>query len=320
MNAKPIGGFFELELPNSGTSYHPDALALSTGRACIRLILQQLNVSKCYLPFYTCDAVCHPFLLEGVPVEFYRIDHRMDPMDLPVLQENEYFLYINFFGLKSSTIERLIEKYGSRLLIDNTHLFFHKGYSNNWTFTSARKHFGVPDGAYLFTPTKLLQKLDRFQHVSANHNILRLLGLQQESYAEYVKFENTLNSEIFAISTLSEKLLSLIDYEQVQKRRRSNFDFLHEELGAINQFSIGTPTAEVVPFAYPLLPGKPLDKTLFYKENVFVPSLWLDPLQRDGAGFEFEKLLGKNLLPLPIDHRYEIRDMERMVALIRRLL
>src|SRR5215218_6237743 len=128
MGNKPIGGFFELELPASGKPYHSKALALSTGRACIRLMLQNLFISKCYVPYYACETLYDPFRAENISFEFYEINELLEPRELPVLKENEYILYINYFGIKFSAIDHLIEKYGNKLLIDNTHFFFHKGY------------------------------------------------------------------------------------------------------------------------------------------------------------------------------------------------
>src|SRR5215207_9768310 len=111
---KPIGGFFELELPAFVSTYHPDAIALSTGRACLRLMIQHLAISKCYVPYYTCEAVYHPFQYENIPFEYYEINGSMDPKSYPSLGEGEYFLYINYFGVKSATVEELIKRYGDK--------------------------------------------------------------------------------------------------------------------------------------------------------------------------------------------------------------
>ena len=40
---KPIGGFFELKLPESKGSYHPIAINLCTGQACLNLSFRMLN-------------------------------------------------------------------------------------------------------------------------------------------------------------------------------------------------------------------------------------------------------------------------------------
>lgn len=123
---KPIGGFYELLLPEESFSYHDGATALSTGRACLRVLLQQLDVKKCYLPNYTCDAVYDSFDREEVPYELYAITESMEPAALPSLEEDEYFYYINYFGTCNHIVTRLYEAYGDKLIIDNTHDFFKK--------------------------------------------------------------------------------------------------------------------------------------------------------------------------------------------------
>ncbi|MBC5991605.1 hypothetical protein [Pontibacter cellulosilyticus] len=316
---KPIGGFFELELPGSTTTYHPTALALSTGRACLRLMLKNIDISKCYVPFFTCNALYDPFHLESVSLEFYGLDKSLDPNVTPSLRAGEYFLYINYFGIKSNTVNKLLEIYGDKLIVDNTHLFFHKGYKHNWSFTSARKYFGVPDGAYLYSPSPIYPKLNRFKDISLNHNLLRLLGSQEKSYEEYDKYEKSLNSEVNSISIVSERLLSLVNYEQVKSRRLDNFNYIQSELGHLNELKIDI-DAETVPFTYPFLPNRILDKNKLYINGLFIPSLWSDPSNRDCSGYSFDKELGLRLLPLPIDHRYNLNDMKFLVNKVKELL
>ena len=316
---KPIGGFFELELPGTYYSYHPDSIALSTGRACLRLMLKNLKISKCYVPFYTCNAVLDPFIQELIPVEEYRIDNQFNPVNLPVLKKDEYIIYINYFGIKSKTADWLIAHYQDKVIIDNTHSFFHKGYSNNWSLTSARKHFGVPDGAYLHNPIPIPYKFERFANISLQHHVLRLLGNQELSYKEYLKYEKTLNAEINLISIISEKLLSGIDYDYVKIKRTENFWFLHEHLKEYNEVLINSEMTDI-PFAYPFLPDKAVNKNGFYERGFYIPSLWTDPLSRVKDGFEQEVQIVQRLLPLPIDHRYSTRDMEQIIRYIKEII
>lgn len=306
---KPIGGFFELELPVGNEMYHSKAIALSTGRACLRLMLQNMDIRKCYVPFYTCDALYDPFLLEKIEIETYGLTNQLEPEFLPELNENEFFLYINYFGIKSKTVEELLNRYGKNLIVDNTHLFFHQGYHNNWSFTSARKYYGVPDGAFLYAPIKIdTSKIERFKGASIKHNVLRMLGLQNEAHHEYTEYEKSLTAEVHLMSIVSEKLLSLVDYDKVKEARLDNFKFLHELLGPLNQLHIDKEMTDV-PFAYPFLPKNLIDKKIFYKHNLFIPSLWLDPYKRQGKGYDFDKDLSVKLMPVPIDHRYNRQDM-----------
>ncbi len=307
--AKSIGGFFELELPKGGSPYHANAIALSTGRACLRLMLHNMSIRKCYVPYYTCDAVFHPFEAESVEMEEYGINTQFDPIYLPKLKDGEYFLYINYFGTKSQTVERLLSLYGDRLIIDNTHLFFHQGYEHNWSFTSARKYFGVPDGAYLYSPVDIQKLPPRFNEISISHNFHRLIGQQSLAHQEYTAYEKSLNCDINSISTLSEQLLSVVDFEFVRQRRLENYYYLHKAFKDINVFH-APDYLDDGPFAYPLITQHTVEKSKFYEQGLFIPSLWADPLRRPKDGFETDLMIARNLLPLPIDHRYDLNDMQ----------
>ena len=48
-----------------------------------------------------------------------------------------------------------------------------------------------------------------------------------------------------------------------------------------------------------------------------MPDLWLDTENRVNKNkFDFECALSRELLPLPIDHRYSIDDMKKLIDII----
>lgn len=309
---KPIGGFFELEVPQLGRSPHPRALALSTGRACLMVMLDVLKPEVVHLPFHTCDATLEPFHRVGVPYRFYSLKEDLSPSTLPRLSQGEYFLWTNYYGVCDIVTERLKSKYGKQLLIDDTHAFFRDGHEGYWSFTSARKYFGVPDGAYLYAPVALDIDAPRFTGYSITHLVLRSLGQQEEAYRAYVAYEKSLGSEIARISDLSEILLRGVDYVSVKSIRRQNFEYLHGALGSKNTLLFDY-SATTVPFCYPFLPTMEVDRQKMYAKGLFVPELWPDVYTRKIAGFEFERQISKHLLPLPVDHRYTPADLRRLV-------
>lgn len=314
---RPIGGFLEFDLPQIGASYHPEAIALATGRSCINFIVQQEQIKRCYVPFYSCDSVVAPFEINGVEVIFYEIDEQLEPLALPDLPEDTYFLYINFFGIKTAVVDRLIERYSSRLIIDNVHLFFEKGYANNWSFTSARKYFGVPDGAYLYPPHNRSISIDlpRYSPPSIDHLINRLIGDRELAYQQNLAYEEALSPNLEKMSHFSEKMLQAIDYQKVVEIRQENFSWLHEQLAAYNQLIINVPPNTTC-FRYPFLPVNLIPKGPFYAQQLFIPSFWSDVHHREIEGFTWEKQLSKQLFPLPIDHRYRKDDLKRLVDFI----
>lgn len=320
---KNIGGFFELEIARGNSVYHGDALKLTTGRACLNYVLQKIKPSKVYVPFYCCDALFEPMVLNNIDYEFYEINSQLEIKKLPKVEKNEIIICCDFFGVKTNYIKSLIPIYEKQLVIDNSHSFFLKQYSpNNISFTTARKYFGVPDGAFLYMHDNEfcdVSNIKRNENVSIKHNLNRLLGHQEKAFSEFVAYEKTLGSEIEKISILSEKILSTMNYSEVRKARNENFSFLFNELNELNNLIIDKNEADC--FCYPLLLDKPIEKEKLYKEKLFIPNLWLDTLSRlQKKDYNFECKLSVELLPLPIDHRYSIKDMQRMCNIIKKLI
>ncbi|SDH86779.1 MULTISPECIES: hypothetical protein [Winogradskyella] len=316
---KRIGGFFELEIAKGDSLYHDDAIKLSTGRACLNYVLQALKPSKVYVPYYCCDALYEPMTLLDIEFEFYEIDNQLEIKSLPELDTDEIIVYCDFFGVKSEYTTSLISKYSSRLIIDNSHSFYKKQLNaNSISFTTARKYFGVPDGAFLYIPKKykINQLINRNIKVSINHNTHSLLGFQDLAYSEFSEYEKSLNSEIKGISILSEKILQTLNYKEIRAIRNRNFNFFREEFNSFNNIMIADD--EIDCFCYPLLLDRPIKKEELYNEKIYLPNYWLDTTARlDSLNFEFETKISTQLLPLPIDHRYTIEDLKRVSQAIK---
>uniref|UniRef100_UPI0026ED5FEE hypothetical protein n=1 Tax=Nonlabens dokdonensis TaxID=328515 RepID=UPI0026ED5FEE len=228
---KAIGGFFELEIADGDSLYHDGATKLATGRACLNLILQIKKYNKIFIPYYCCNALFEPMVLLGINYEFYSINENFEINENIYLGPNDVIIYCNFFGLKSNYVNKLIAKYEGQIIVDDTHSFFTKGYHDAISFTTARKYFGVPDGAFLYYPEKLPQlSFEANNKISVSHNVNRLIGHNDLAYEQYTAYEDSLDSSINKISLLSEKILKTVNYLSVQKSRNENFDFYHEKL------------------------------------------------------------------------------------------
>ena len=311
---KPIGGFFELEVPEKNISIHPKAYALSTGRACLMVILQHIFPEKVYIPYYTCDATIEPFIKLNIPIEFYSLDKNMYPIMTKNLKYNEYILWTNYFGVLAENTLKIKREFGTKVILDDTHNFFQSGHKGYWSFTSARKYFGVPDGAFLFAPSKIKIDASKFTGVSIRHNLLRAVGRQNEAFLAYREYERSLKCDIWMMSSISELLLNGVDKQMVMESRRKNFKYLHSKLKNFNQFSLQKLIN--TPFCYPFLPHSNIPREYLHKLGYYIPSYWPDIPTRGHSGFEFEKTLSSKLLPLPIDHRYNPSDLKGLVSCI----
>jgi hypothetical protein len=314
---KPVGGYFELELSKGRYSYHEVPYTFKSGRSALHYILRVCKPSLVYVPFYTCNALLQSFEAAGIPFRLYAIDEILEPVTLPVLASHEYFLYINYFGLKDDTVNKLSVKYTDRLIVDCTQAFFTKGNGRSWYFNSCRKFFGVPDGAYLYPPDHIQVEVieQRNEAFTVEHLVKRFNGQVQEGYSAFKENEILCGPEIKGMSAISQHLLSHINYNEVIASRRANFDCLHRIFTNQNQFAI-IANEESVPMVYPLMTRYQIDRNVLYNNDVFIPTFWTEVKAGTDTGFEVERGLAEKLLPLPVDHRYNDVDMQRMAAVI----
>jgi hypothetical protein len=282
-----------------------------------------MRPSGAWIPFYICDAALIPFRAAGVPVEFYAIDEAFDPILPPGVPEpGECLLYVNFFGLKTSTAASLVSAHPGQVIVDDTQAFFVRGYDHGWSFNSARKFFGVADGAYVYGPGVTAGEWPRVPQVHYDHLVNRLLGAQDLAYEQYLQSEACVPADLWRMSILSERLLSNIDYELVREQRRGNFAFLREAIGHRDGLTPAmVPDASEVPYCFPFLAPEPVPWRAFWSRKAFLPRLWPEiPGRAGSAQFAWERGLSERLLPLPIDHRYGRDDLERLIEIVGEVL
>ena len=308
---KAIGGYFELELPHF-SEYHSEALALNSGRFCLEYLLRVKQYSKVYIPYYTCDTVLEPIIKLGIPYEFYHIteSYRIDG-DIS-LAEDEALIYTNYWGLQNDYCEQLAGEYGKNLILDYTQAFYSKPISGIDTFYSCRKFFGVPDGGYLYTDTEVSFDMAQDESYTRMDSLVKRIDISPESgYDDFQRVSDEFCSlDIRKMSKFTKRMMRGIDYDQIAQRRRSNYNYLRDALGG-EQLS-----PDEVPMVFPFVSeyGQTLRKELI-TNRIFVAKYW--PNVEDWAGSQaFETWLSNHIIPLPIDQRYEIRDIQYMLRTI----
>jgi len=316
VSSSGIGGFIGLE-PTSRTDgpWHGDAVALYTGRAAFRRILETVRPTLVHLPSYVCQVLLEPLRDLQVPWRNYVVDETLSAAAAPDPGPRELLLVVNYFGLQDQPGRSLAAAHGARLVIDNSQAFYRRGSGRAWAFNSARKFFGVPDGAYLYAPQPVERPGARATHVGMRHLELSAAGELDRARREFLEHERNLDDSLLAMSECSERMLARIDYRRAAVRRRANYAFLHESLGQLNGLRLPA-VVEGVPLCYPLLPQAMLDRTALHRRGIFVPTYWPELL--DGPGPEAE--LANRLLPLPIDQRYDLSQMAVVAGAVRELL
>lgn len=312
---KSIGGYFSLEL-SRGESFHPDAIALNTGRNCLEYVLRCRSFRKVYIPYYTCEVVLEPFNKLNIGYEFYHINKQLDISEDISLEKDEAILYTNYFGLKQRYVEQLARRYGKQLIVDNTQAFFAKPVEGIDSFYTCRKFFGVPDGAYLYTDAKADFKIE--QDVSCDRMSFLLKRLDLGAEAGYADFreqsERLVGQPIKRMSNLTAEMMRGIDYQAVASRRRENFKNLNEYLGATNQLQL--PFADdAVPMVYPYLTEDRTLKQRLISEKIFVATYWPNVLLWRKSE-DWESQLADCTVFIPIDQRYGQENMKKIINTI----
>ena len=309
-----IGGYFSLELPVR-EEYHKDTIRLNTGRNCLEYILRARGYKKVYVPYYTCEAVMEPINKLGIPYEFYHIDIHLEISDRFTLKADEALLYTNYFGLKQRYVEQLAEKTGTRLIVDNTQAFYAKPIQGIDTFYTCRKFFGVADGAYLYTDKLLDDDFEQDESYDRMAHLLKRIDLSAEQgFADFRKVDDGLdNQPIRKMSKLTQRIMQSIDYEAAAKKRRENYQMLHEVFGEENKLQLSL-DEDAIPMVYPFLaPIKGLREKLI-ENKVFVARYWPNVLEWTTKE-DLEYLLACQMQPLPIDQRYGMDDMKKIIEI-----
>lgn len=313
MNA--IGGYLELEL-NQGNAFHLDAIALNTGRNAFEYVLLANSYSKVYLPYFSCDVLLEPLKKHHIVYEFYHIDEHFEPrFDYQTIREREALLYINYFGLKDHFISSL-SKISSQIIIDNSQSFFSKLIAGIDTFYSARKFFGVPDGAYVYSAKKLNRKLVKDQSFDrCSHLLKRLDHYTELGYQDFVKNESSLqNQDIKEMSGLTKAILASINYKNIAHVRIQNFKFLHDKLQMSNRLKINVSHLNI-PMVYPYWSHKVNMREHLMAHNIFTATYWANVKQWvDKNILEYQFV--DEIVYLPIDQRYHIDDLCKIIKVI----
>lgn len=304
-----IGGYLELDeyrLP----CLHEEAIALNCGRSALAYLIEAREIKKIALPRFLCHSlrdVCHRYKVEAYG---YPIDSDFMPTDVH-LDQDEWLLLVNYYGqLDNDKIKQLASRYG-RVIVDNTQAFYQDPVEGIDTFYSCRKYFGVSDGAFLYTDTFLKRELPQDESFEYMRHLLgRYERTASEFYAEYVASNERFDYEpLKRMSKLTTNLLHAIDYEHIRQRRTLNFRYLHEALDSYNKLSLHVPEGA---FMYPFyVKGGAELRVELQRQKIYIPTLWPDVL-RECAADMTEYDLANNILPLPCDQRYGLKEMEML--------
>jgi hypothetical protein len=309
-----IGSFIELDLRKGLEYFQGDDIArLNSGRAGIYHALKVLNCKSIYLPYYQCDTVREFLLKKNINLKYYSIDSDFNPINL-IVEETAAVLFVNYYGIMSK--ERMVSlasKY-KNVIIDNSQAFFAEPIENCLNVYSPRKFFGVPDGCYVIGKNAELYMEEYDQDYSSETAIFLLERIErgcESSYKSRMKNEMRVdNADILKMSPLTKAILDGIDYKQIQKKRRENFEIaegIFKDLNKINATVYYE--SDCIPMVYPLVVES--DGLLFeMQKNKIFQGHWWSYLLQEVSSKTFEYYLSRYIIPITIDQRYGFKELD----------
>ena len=321
------GGYMPLEL-RDGPEYFDrfpglNILRLNCGRSAIVAALLSVDVDKAFLPYYICKVVRDALELHGIPYELYYLDSKLEPI-IHEFGDNDWLLYVNYFGLAiEAKLQKIAKKY-ERVVVDNTQAFYARPIIGSSCFNVylPRKFFGVIDGAYLVWSGSRTVNDDYPLDTSWDRGAFLLESIElgtNAAYQDNLQSMESFSREIRRMSKLTQRMLRSIAYDHAEKGRISNYKTLSDELRHINKISsvidLDTDAAHLAPFVYPLLIEDDELRSRLVSRGIYVSQWWkylLEELPSDSI----EASLSRWLLPLPVDHRYNKDDMRKMSAIV----
>jgi hypothetical protein len=314
--SKAIGGYFEWELPSNRGEFYPGAYRFQSARAAFMALLSLRKPTRVWMPWYICDSMIEPVRMTGVALARYAVDATLDIRDRFTLHDDEWLLYVNYFGVCDANVDHVLDSFPRRqVVIDNSQAFFSQPGDCLATIYSPRKFFGVPDGGYLITdlPVPEPNSDDIGSVTRCAHLLKRLAGEPEAGYQDYhLAEESLLGQTPRRMSQLTNRVLSTIDYTFVRSRRQDNFAVLHEELGRANQFSLELKNG-TTPLCYPFLGAPKGSRERLIAQRIFVPTYWPDVIINDDAP-AFERSFANSCLHLPCDQRNDHADVDNVLA------
>ncbi|SHH20337.1 DegT/DnrJ/EryC1/StrS family aminotransferase [Tepidibacter thalassicus] len=332
---KPIGGefWFTSEIFDRKNKNFKEIKAtfLSGGQSALRAVLNDLEIGKgdiILMPNHLCPTILYSLREKNVNYIFYEINKDLS-IDLNSLKEkisnkNVKAVYIiNYFGFyhDRKTIEflkKMRKKYNFKIIEDAVQMlwFENNNFIGDYVFNSYRKFVPI-DGSILLSKNDRIYKEIKDKY----YELINKARSEKRLYIDYEigNEENYLNifkeaekfyyerKEIYGMNNISKKLLNLLDVDYIKMKRQKNYKYLCEKIKKIDFVEIIFDVNRLnntIPLGFPIYIKNNRDKVrkLLMDDNIYCPIHW-----------NIENEIGKNILTIPIDQRYNLNDMDRIV-------
>lgn len=336
----------QLGTPEQFNCKGEDYVWLSTGRSAIQYVINTIEERKpgikrvAVLPSFTCDTVFEPFLKSGYEVYYYPIEKDLTTTSDAILEavfkhDASIVLFHRYFGFDTldGQVDRMcqvLRNVGKFSIEDCTQCLYSNIHRADSDFTtgSIRKWTGTPDGGFAVTREGFFSNKPQYSDISleeakvkASFTKYRYLfegkGDKADMLALYRSAEDILDNQekIYAISQMSSKVQVNLNRDELIRKRRENFTYLSNNLKGLVEpvFTLGQWN---VPLYFPILVKERTSLQKHLVQNaIYAPVVWpkdeTQPQQCESAENAYE-----HLLCIPIDQRYDVDDMNRIVEVI----
>ena len=331
---KEIGSIFPLYDRCQESGAHNNVLSgrklFSFCREAIYLIAKKemTNGIKAMLPKYTCDTVIAPFQELGYDYKFYPVCNDLT-IDIPKAKEIFAVHHPNlmvvhpYFGMDLTKQEQdMLEEMhegGCEIILDLTQCLFSTMRLSfiKYYVGSIRKWFAIPDGAFLETPDEMeVFSVENDEIVSLQTKAMKLRGeyfqtgdtnVKEESIRLSHEVERLMTRPItpHAMASVSKEILAFEDADIQQKIRIENYKRLYEGLKDVKDIELIADISRLTtaPLFFPFRVDdiSAMQKKLA-KKAIYARLIW-------------EK--EDRILTITVDQRYDLSDMDRVVAAIK---
>jgi hypothetical protein len=316
---KNIGG----EIDSHETKYYE--YATDSGRSSLKLILKSLKNKTFLIPDFTCEIIIKVLDEKKIKYSFYKINKNlMIDFNSIKKQKNYEVLYIiNFFG----NYQKLPEKYYRNKILIEDNVFLPKienlRKTKNWiSFNSLRKISSISDGSIV----KSTIKLNSREITKQNANFVKYKNKGKKLKFDYLNGNFSNLKELDYLLTLEngEKILNkqkkifhmsnysyfryfdfLNNFEKELKIRKKNYTLLQKKLKKYSLLH-----HPIFPSFFPILhPARNDLKNYLMSKNIYLPIHW--PIIKS-----VNNNLYKKIISIPVDSRYNEKDMKRISKLI----
>jgi hypothetical protein len=337
---RKIGGEFEIDplalYGYNGKETETDLFIYSSGRSALISILEHIKKSgspKIHVPYYICESVVKACEIAGFEVKFYELNENfLFPIDyLDSIRKNESLFSVNYFGFvdDNAVIENIKSARPDIVIIsDQVQSFWtYQKTKANYSFTSLRKHFSLPDGGLVYSNDVSFRnqenlKISSFYKSKLIGSILKHLNLPDETYLSFFsEGEDEINNEqgVFKSSNLTSFLFQKINFQKAIEQRKENYKVLYNYGKQYNLDFIFPYAEDLIPMNVPIrLSNRDKIRKKLINRSIFLPVHW--PLGWFNCNSIRSKLLSETEMSLVVDQRYSISDIEyEMQTLIKAL-